>query len=202
MGIVTSILDALRRQGRPTQRSALRRLDQQLDGQVVLERGRNVARSELGLAEQFTARVQAYEQRVTPLSGDELGAIESNAALAFGFAAAFGVHPSETLSLDDLDATFANWLASEDQKDYDSRAVVELLGAAFGMYCVTNLDMRWVTVEDSQGTAIAVQGRKTSFFGFPYHSIEKRIAAGETGFFRAVYIGLQDAAGQDFQPTP
>jgi hypothetical protein len=156
----------------------------------------------LGSAEQFTARVQAYEQRVTPLSSDELDAIESNAARALGFADAFGVRPAEKLSLDDLDAAFANWLASEDQKDYDSRAVVELLGAAFGMYCANNLDMRWVTVEDSQGTAIAVQGRKTKFFGFPYHSIEKRIAAGETGFFRTVYIVLQDAAAQDYQPTP
>lgn len=202
MGIVANILDALRRRGRPTQQSALSRLDQQLEGHVVLERGRKVARSDLGSVEMFTARVQSYEQHVTPLEGDALATIAANAALAPGFAQRFGVHPAEALTLDDLDAAVACWLASEDPEPYDASAVVELLGAAFGQYCVERLNMRWVTIEDAQGTAVAVQGREKNFCGFPYHSIEKRIAARETGFFRAVYISLEDAAGGDYQPTP
>jgi hypothetical protein len=201
VGIVANILDAIRRRGRPTQQSALRRLDEQLEGRVVLDRGHTIARSELGAAEQFTAAIEPVNETVRVLPEDEVRTIETNARLAFAFATTFGVHPAGEMTLDDLDSAYASWLQSDDKRGYDSREVVQLLGAAFGEYCVSTLAMRWVTIEDAYGAAIGVQGRETDFRGFPYHSVEKRIESGEYGFFRTVYIGLQDAANRGYRST-
>jgi len=201
MGIVESLLDAIRRRGRPTQRNALRRQDEQLAGHTVLARGRTVVRSDSGPVQQFTATIDAAEESVTPLSDDQVRAIAENASLAIDFVRAFGVEPSEELTLDDLDCAFANWLKGDHGRGYDAEAVVELLGAAFGQLCVDKLHMRWVTIEDADGTVIALQGREKDVRGFPYHSIEKRIADQETGFFRAVFVALQDASGKDYRST-
>jgi len=199
MGLVADILDAIRRRGRPTEQSALRRQDEQLAGHAVLARGRTVVRTDSGSAEQFTATIDAVEESVNPLSDDQARAIEENASLAVDFVRASGVTPAEALTLDDLDCAFANWLQGDDDRGYSAEAVVELLGAAFGQLCVEKLYMRWVTIEDAHGTVIALQGREMDFRGFPYHSIEKRIADRETGFFRAVFVALQDAAGKDYR---
>lgn len=201
MGIVANILDAIRRRGRPTERSALRRQDEQLAGHTVLARGRAVVRTESGSAEQFTATIDAVEESVTPLSDDQVRAIEENASLAADFARAFGVEPADALTPEELDCAFAHWLQGDDDRGYDAEAVVELLGAAFGQYCVERLPMRWVTIEDTAGIAIALQGREKDFRGFPYHSIQKRIAEREVGFFRVIFVSLQDAAGKDYRST-
>jgi hypothetical protein len=199
MGLVADILDANRRRGRPTERSALRRQDEQLAGHAVLARGRTVGRTDSGSAEQFTATINAVEESVNPLSDDQVRAIEENASLAIDFVRASGVTPAEALTLDDLDCAFATWLHGDDDRGYSAESVVELLGAVFGQFCVEKLHMRWVTIEDADGTVIALQGREKDVRGFPYHSIEKRIADRETGFFRAVFAALQDAAGKDYR---
>lgn len=59
--------------------------------------------------------------------------------------------------------------------------------------------MRWIRLTDADGTAIAIQGSTKDFRGFPYHAISKRIPSGEYGFFKGIYISLQDAAQREWK---
>jgi hypothetical protein len=200
VGIVTTVIEALRRFGSPTQKTALRRQDEQLEGKHVIERRRHVARSELGLSETFVATAEPVHETVVQLSEKELTPILENAALVDRFIEAFLGNDQGDQFLDQLDGAFGAWSEATEKKGYSDDAVVEIAGAAFGKFCVETLDMRWIRITDADGTAIAVQGRLKDFRGFPYHAISKRIPLGEYGFFKPIYISLQDAAERDWAP--
>jgi hypothetical protein len=55
MAIISNIIDALRKFGDATQKTALQRQDEQLHGKRVIDRRRYVARSELGHSSTFVA---------------------------------------------------------------------------------------------------------------------------------------------------
>ena len=78
---------------------------------------------------------------------------------------------------------------------------MKIVGAAFGKFCAEALNMRWIRLTDADGTAIAIQGRTKDFRCFPFHAIAKRVPLGEYGFFKPIYISLQDAAERDWKPT-
>jgi len=61
--------------------------------------------------------------------------------------------------------------------------------------------MRWIRLTDSDGTDVALQGIAKDFRGFPFNVIAKRIPVREHGFFKPIYISLQDAAGREWQAT-
>jgi len=201
MGVVTNIIDALRRLGTPTQKSAIGRQDEQLRGKHVIGRRRHVARSELGHADGFVATTKPEPETVVPLSAEELAPILENAELIGAFLEAFlGRAPSEQF-LDDLDEAFGAWTQAKEKKGYTNEAVVEIVGAAYGRFCAEKLGMRWIRLTDADGIAVAIQGITKDFRGFPYNAISKRIPVGEHGFFKPIYISLQDAAGGDWKPT-
>lgn len=201
MGIITSIIDAVRKFGNPTQKTALQRQDEQLKGKQVTERRLAVARSELGQTSMFVATTEPVPETVEPLTEEWVMQIGKNAKFADRFAMAFlGEQPGASF-LDNLDRAFGAWSEAQDKQGYTNELVVEVLGAAFGCFCVETLDMRWIRVVDADGTAFAIQGRIKDFRAFPYHMIEKRLPAGECGFFKPIYISLQDAARRDWKPT-
>ena len=200
MSIVTTIIDALRKLGSPTQRTAIERQDKQLEGKSVIERTRRVSRSEMGTAAAFVATVEPEPESVTPLSDDEIAPILSNAALVEEFLEIF---PSDGVNdhwLDRLDDALGAWMASEKQ-EYTDEAVVNIVGAAFGKFCADTLDMRWIRIVDAVGTTIAIQNRVQDFRCFPFEAIAKRIPYGESGFLKSIYISLQDSATQEWEPT-
>ena len=201
MTIVTTIIDALRKFGTPTQKTAIQRQDEQLQGKRVTERSRRVARSELGQSPLFVATVDPTPESIQSLAEEDLKPILENAALADAFAIAFLGHGLGGQFLDDLDDAFGAWTKATERKGYSDEAVVEIAGAAFGKFCAETLDMRWIRVSDADGTAIAIQGKARDFRGFPYHAISKRIPSGEYGFFKPIYISLQDASQRDWSPT-
>lgn len=191
MGIVTNIIDALRRIGRPVEKSALRRQDELLQGHEVFERERQIIRDPLGTAETFRARTAATPETVVALSDEEIKPIAENAALARRLIETFLGASAVELTLEELDQAFAAWLSSDDKLGYSDEAVVEILGAAFGEYCRRQLNMRWIRHTDQHGTALGVDGVEREFRGFPYHSVAKRIADREEGFFLPVFIALK-----------
>lgn len=201
MGIVTTMIEALRRFGSPTQMAAIERQDEQLEGKAVIERRRRVARSELGQASTFVATTEAQPEVVAPLSREELTPILENADLVGEFLGAFLGRSRSDKFLDDLDDAFGAWSEANVKNGYSNEAVIEIAGAAFGRFCVETLGMRWIRVSDADGTAIAIQGTAKDFRGFPYDAIAKRIPSGEYGFFKPIYISLQDAAGREWKPT-
>lgn len=197
MAIITTIIDALRRFGAPTQKTAILRQDEQLQGRTVLERRPYVSRSELGSSSGFVATLDHLPETVRLLADDELAPILENAALIDGFVLAFlARHVGDDL-LADLDAAFGAWMESGEKNGYTDEAVVEIVGAAFGKLCAESLNMRWVRIDDDLGAAIAVQGAIKDFRCFPYAAISKRIPLGEYGFFKGIFITLQDAAAGD-----
>lgn len=200
MGIVTTIIDALRRVGSPTEKTAIERQDDQLEGKRIIGRRRHVARSELGQASVFVATTEPEPETVVPLSVEELVPILQNAESVHSFLSAFLGRTASEQFLDDLDDAFGAWSEASDKKGYTDEAVIEIVGAAFGRFCAENLGMRWIRVSDADGTAIAVQGLSKDFRGFPYHAISKRIPSGEYGFFKPIYISLQDAAKREWKP--
>jgi hypothetical protein len=142
MGIVTTVIDALRRFGSPTQKTAIERQDRQLQGKEVIERRREVARSELGHASTFVATTQAEPETIVPLAAEELAPIIENAELVNAFLDAFlGRAPGEHF-LDDLDDAFRAWTEANEKQGYSNEAVVEIVGAAYGRFCVETLGMR------------------------------------------------------------
>jgi hypothetical protein len=201
MSIVATIIDALRKFGSPTQRSAIQRQDEQLKGKRVIERRRHVSRSELGQSATFVATAEPEPETIAPLSDEELSPILENAALVDAFMAAFSSGDAGDHLLDRLDDAFRAWTEAMEKKGYSNDVVVEIVGAAFGHFCAETLNMRWIRVIDADGTAIAIQGRTKDFRCFPFHAIAKRVPVGEYGFFKPIYISLQDAAERDWKPT-
>src|SRR5690242_2652629 len=123
MGVVTNIIDALRRLGSATEKSAIERQDVQLKGKRVIGRHRQVVRSELGQAATFVATTERQPEVVVPLSTEELTPIVENAGLAGSFVDVFlGRAPSEQF-LDDLDDAFRAWSEAGDKKGYTNEAV-------------------------------------------------------------------------------
>jgi hypothetical protein len=201
MSIVTNIIDALRKLGTSTQKTAIQRQDEQLQNKRVIERRQYVARSSRGQSAQFVATVEPVPETVEPLTTEELAPILQNAELIGNFIRAFRGHPSDNGLLEDLDAAFGAWSEETDKKGYSGEALIEIAGAAFGQFCADTLNMRWIRITDADGTALAVQGRDKDFRGFPYAAISKRIPKGEYGFFKPIYISLQDAAERDWAPS-
>ena len=90
-------------------------------------------------------------------------------------------------TLDNLDTAFASWLNAPDRRGYSDEAVMELLGAMFGHYCNSQLNMQWIKLTDEDGTTLAVDGALKEFRAFPFQIISKRIAASEYGFFKPIF---------------
>jgi hypothetical protein len=65
------------------------------------------------------------------------------------------------LSVDDLDAVWAAWLAT-DPPPAEANGVVHAVGLAFGQLLVDELGMHWVVVAEEDGIEAAVQDRPGS----------------------------------------
>lgn len=196
MGIVTTIVDALRRIGTPTQKSAIQRQDEYLGDQPVIGRRSETLRSELGQTSAFVATVKPDEETTTPLGADELASILANAGRVEEFLAAFATSSGSNSFLDRLDDAFTKWTTALDQLGYSSDDVIEITGAAFGRFCADTLDLRWVEIVDRYGRSIAVERTGGLVRGFPFDAVAKRVRSQEWGFFKPVYIALQDMASR------
>jgi len=194
MGVVTNIIDALRRIGSPTQKAALKRQDAQLEGKEVLGRRQENIDGEFGRVHAFTATVTPVEESVVILSADEIHRINENVVYGVQFLEAFGVASGENWTLTDLDSAFEAWVLAIDKLGFTDEAVIELLGAMFGHYCVVQLNMRWIKLSDADGTTLAVEGVNREFRGFPFQTISKRITDSECGFFVPVFALMADSA--------
>jgi hypothetical protein len=196
MSVLTTIIDALRRIGAPTQKSALKRQDEYLGDRPVISRRSDTLRSDLGATSAFVATVEPDEETVSPLSAEVLGSIRVNASRVESLLSAFATPDTPEFFLDRLDDAFANWINAIDQLGYSSDDVIEITGAAFGRFCVETLDLRWVEIVDRYGRSIAVERDSGRVRAFPFDAVAKRIRSQEWGFFKPVYIALQDTASR------
>ena len=194
MSVVTSILDALRRMGSPTQKTALNRLEASVEGKQVIGRERVQIRDSTGQTESFIATTLPVPETIVILSEEEVRPLKENAQYGQAFLSAFGNRSGAEWDLDHLDQTFSAWQAAGDKSTYTDDYVMEVLGAMFGEYCIKHLDMRWIKLTDQDGTTLAIEGIRKEFRGFPYQSIVKRIRNAEHGFFRPIFSCLRQQA--------
>jgi len=128
-------------------------------------------------------------QRIVAVSGDELRHLESLAADAPGFLAAY-LPESPEPDLADYDRAFLAWQRSNAQQ-HSQEQVVEILGGYLGNRCVDDFDMEWVAVTDEFGTDYAVRSKLVEVMAFPFSTVQKRIDDGEHDFLHGVYHTLK-----------
>ena len=187
MGVVSNIIDALRRMGKPTEKNAVARQDQQLKGKEVLGRHREIIRAPEGDVQVFIATTKPTPETVHILTGEEVRPLDENVAYGIDFLKTFDAYNGMDWTPDNLDAAFTSWLNASDRRGYSDEAIIELLGAMFGHYCNSQLNMHWIRLSDEDGTTLAIDGVLKEFRAFPYQTISKRIAASEYGFFKPVF---------------
>jgi hypothetical protein len=191
MGVVANIVEAIRRIGSLSQRSALKRQDEFLANKSVHDRRVEVNSIGGEGMQSFVATIDAVPETLRPFDSSELNAIEENAALVSVISQRYLGSAIATPTPDVLDAIFAAWAHSSERGATSDEEIVQILGAAFGRHCIAELNMRWVVVTDSDGSAAAIQGVAKDFRGFPFHSIWKRIRDHEQDFFVSIFCSLQ-----------
>lgn len=175
-----------------TKFNAVERLRGYLRGRTASEIKDEVHETRDGPIEAVSATVEPAPEKLTPLNSDDLAGFSRNVGIADRLIASLlGPEALGRNRLKALDDTFASWLSAEDKLGFSSQAVVAVLGAAFGQYCIDTLDMEWTEVEDSTGICIAVIGRTTDVRSYPFSMIEKRLESLETGFMTNVYAVLK-----------
>ena len=195
--LVTALRDRLNAWRMPGARSAIQRQEQYLEGKGASDRRWKTLDTPEGAV---TARVATHtpvDQTVVPFPDDALAAVTESAALAMAFVHAhLRRFDGPTWSLQDLDDAFANWSLHGDKEYYTADAVEQIVGSAFGEFCVRALGMRWVLVTDAYGTAAAVEAARrnsgiNALRSFPFAVVNKRISAGESHFLMGIFRHLE-----------
>ena len=191
MRILRLLCSALERFGvieAPTARNARLRQEQYLENKAVLSKRRQTSPAS------FVATVATHEQRVTRLSDAQLCSIRDNAKLIVPFMSFHSVKLSSEWSLEDLDMAFSAWTEAGRKEPYSDDFIVEVAGAAFGEYCARHLNMEWVLVEDMDGKAVGLCSRVVEQQSFPFATVSKRIPVREHGFFKPVFLLIEQQA--------
>jgi hypothetical protein len=200
MGTIANLVDAIRRVGSSSQKSALKRQDEYLSNKTVLNRRTEATRSENGTSQTFVATTEPNPETVHPFDADELRAIEENAAQTSILSERYLGRALEAPTPEHLDAIFRAWAHSGSRTATSDEEIVQILGAAFGQYCVKTLNMEWAIVTDTDGSAAAIKGVDRDFRGYPFHSTWKRIADAEQDFFVPIFNTLKKWSTEEHEP--
>ena len=71
----------------------------------------------------------------------------------------------QSWTLEDLDRTFSAWQLSQEKGRFTPEKVIEITGAAFGEYCNTHLQTRWLIISDAVGRQLAVRSPNNRVLG-------------------------------------
>jgi Domain of unknown function (DUF3806) len=121
---------------------------------------------------------------------EERRQLAANLAAAGVLAARYGSN-AEALTPTILDAIFKRWLQDVTPDAPPGDDVALAIGAAFGEFLITHLDMQWEILTDEYGTAWAVKHRQSSITGFPIETVRKRIADRKIDFLQGVFIAIR-----------
>jgi hypothetical protein len=128
-------------------------------------------------------------REVTP---EELTKLNSYADKADGFIAKYvspGMQNKDLL--ENLDLAFDRWIHSSDPKKESDKEVIQLIGAAYGRYCISHLGVRWAIIKDDHGTDTALVRENPTTRSFPFTSIQYRIEDKKTDFIYGLYASLK-----------
>jgi hypothetical protein len=167
----------------------------------VQARGVEIDRSNDGPSQKFVATIEPVPETLRPFDESEMRAIVENAAQVSILSRRYLAKIFERPTPEDLDAIFSAWAHSPERNSTSNEEIVGILGAAFGQHCVVALDMKWVIVTDHAGSAAAIQGVRTDFRGFPFHSIWKRINDNEQDFFVPIFLTLKQRSAASREAT-
>src|SRR5262245_27515514 len=90
VAIISNIIDAVRKFGRSTQRTALRRLDHGLEGRQVLGIEQRTVRDSSGTTSMFVGTTAPVPEKVEILSPEQVAPIVETAQYGLNFLRAYG----------------------------------------------------------------------------------------------------------------
>lgn len=195
--LLTRLMTAWRDR-RPGSRGAAQRQEDYLHGQDVKDRRWVKHETPEGTVNTRVATLDPQAETVAPVDAETLAGLQQNAEMALRFVhdhvASFS---APAWSLQDLDDAFAAWTSRGDKDACPPSAVEAIVSAAFGEYCVRTLGMRWVSITDAYGQALAVEGagsgeKYKDIRSFPFAAVGKRIDSGESQFLVGIFRVLQD----------
>ena len=145
-----------------------------------------------GPVEATVTTVAPVPQEILKLTPDELKAIQADASRAAKFIAACTQSKlKEEWELKDLDEAFAIWGSVENANKLSEQEVMNIVGSAFGEYCVKHLKMKWVKLKDQYGTNYAIRSQISEVMGFPHSTVQKRIESKEHSFMVPVFFSIK-----------
>jgi hypothetical protein len=129
---------------------------------------------------------------VRELTPAELNKLNSDADHASGFIAKYVAASNRNDDLlENLDLAYAAWLHSSDSKKESDKDVIQIIGAAYGRYCISRLGVRWAIIKDEYGTDTALIRENPTTRSCPFTSIQYRIEDKKTDFIYALFIALK-----------
>lgn len=127
----------------------------------------------------FSQRVHAASGEVTisPVNPTLQAEIDAYSQLGKEFVEQY-LGKKEQYTLVEIDAAIQNWRASDSLTKVAPQTVIERVGAFFGDFLVTKLQLEWAIYSDARGEDLCVVHRKLSVFSFPHSAIFKAATQG------------------------
>lgn len=127
----------------------------------------------------FSQRAHAASGEVTisPVNSAMQADIDAHAQLGKTFVEQY-LGKREQYTGVEIDAAIQKWRASDSQTKETPETVTERVGAFFGAYLVSNLQLEWAIYSDARGEDLCVVHRKLSVFSFPHSAVFKAVAQG------------------------
>lgn len=129
---------------------------------------------------------------VREMTPEELQKLDSDADRATGFIERYVPEPKRDKDLlENLDLAFAAWMVSAEPGKESDKDVIQIVGSAFGRYCISRLGLHWAVIKDELGTAVALVREKPTTRSYPFSSIQYRIEDKKVDFIYALYVTLK-----------
>ena len=153
-----------------------------------------------GLIQVTTTQVEPSPQEIRSFGSEQSSWLVDQLTLAKSLVDRFsGAEFDDPLDPRALDRAFTHWLLAKPASPTGDD-MANALGAAFGQFCVRELKMEWVVVNDDYGTTYAIRHESSGGMAYPVNSVRKRVQSGATNFFEPIFKGIEETiAGAEDQ---
>jgi Domain of unknown function (DUF3806) len=114
------------------------------------------------------------EAEVLPLEAIQMKEISSQAETAKVFLKRYA-DTGSSYSAHEIDKAIIAWRKSAAKDKEPPEQLIEQLGAYFGSYLATRLELNWMVYRDKQGADLCVAHKKVFVFSFPHSAIYKAV---------------------------
>jgi Domain of unknown function (DUF3806) len=123
------------------------------------------------------ARAASDEVTISPVNAALQADIDANAKLGKEFIERY-LGKKEQFTGVEIDAAIQKWRNLDSHAKEAPETTTERVGAFFGAYLVSKLQLEWAIYSDARGEDLCVVHRKLSLFSFPHSAVYKAVAQG------------------------